>query len=189
MCGRYYRRSEKQEISERFRVGKVADFPLAPDYNIAPSTFQPIIRPDPETGERSLVQMRWGLIPAKIADPDGFKIYTTSNARSETILHKPIWKGPFLQSRCLIPIDGFYELGAAPLLAPAAAHRARGARTLRRRPRGPQEGPQAEGGREARLPLRDATRGAVRPRRPVLRVAATQGRHAPAARYLYHPDD
>jgi putative SOS response-associated peptidase YedK len=109
MCVRYYRRSEKQEIAERFRVRKVADFPLAPDYNIAPSTFQPIIRPDRETGERSLVQMRWGLIPAKIADPDGFKIYTTSNARSETLLDKPIWKGPFLHSRCLIPIDGFYE--------------------------------------------------------------------------------
>lgn len=116
MCGRYYRRSEKQEIAERFRAGKVYDFPLAPDYNIAPSTFQPIIRPDPDTGERALVQMRWGLIPAKIADPDGFKIYTTSNARSETILDKPIWKGPFLHSRCLIPIDGFYEWLQRPSL-------------------------------------------------------------------------
>jgi SOS response associated peptidase (SRAP) len=47
----------------------------------------------------------WGLIPAKVADPDSFKIYTTSNARAESILDKPIWKGPFQHSRCLIPVD------------------------------------------------------------------------------------
>jgi putative SOS response-associated peptidase YedK len=37
--------------------------------------------------------MRWGLIPAKLADPDAFKIFTTTNARAESILDKPIWKG------------------------------------------------------------------------------------------------
>jgi hypothetical protein len=30
--------------------------------------------------------MRWGFIPAKAADPDGFKIFSTTNARAETIL-------------------------------------------------------------------------------------------------------
>ena len=101
MCGRYYRRSDKQRIAEAFKVGKLPPgFELPPDYNIAPSTYQPIIRADAETGVRALVQMRWGLIPAKVADPDGFKIYTTSNARAETILDKPIWKEPFQHSRC-----------------------------------------------------------------------------------------
>jgi putative SOS response-associated peptidase YedK len=60
--------------------------------------------------------MRWGLVPARIADPDSFKIFTTSNARSEGILDKPIWKGPFQHSRCLIPIDGFYEWVQHPSL-------------------------------------------------------------------------
>jgi putative SOS response-associated peptidase YedK len=27
--------------------------------------------------------MRWGLVPAKIADPDSFKSFTTTNARAE----------------------------------------------------------------------------------------------------------
>jgi putative SOS response-associated peptidase YedK len=117
MCGRYYRRSDKQRIAEAFKVGKLPPgFELPPDYNIAPSTYQPIIRADAETGERVLVQMRWGLIPAKIADPDSFKIYTTSNARAESILDKPIWKGPFQHSRCLIPVDGFYEWLQRPSL-------------------------------------------------------------------------
>jgi hypothetical protein len=84
MCGRYYRRSDKQRIAEAFKLGRLPEgFELPPDWNIAPSTNQPIIRSDPETGEREMVLMRWGLVPAKIADPDSFKIFTTTNARAE----------------------------------------------------------------------------------------------------------
>lgn len=32
------------------------------DYNVAPTTFQPVIRASKETGERELVAMRWGPI-------------------------------------------------------------------------------------------------------------------------------
>jgi hypothetical protein len=117
MCGRYYRRSDKQRIAEAFKLGKLPpDFVLPPDYNIAPSTFQPVIRPAPETGERELVLMRWGLVPAKLADPDSFKTFSTTNARAESILDKPIWRGPFQHTRCLVPIDGFYEWLQRPSL-------------------------------------------------------------------------
>ena len=45
MCGRYYRRSDKQKIAEAFQLGKLPDgFVLPPDYNVAPTTFQPVIR-------------------------------------------------------------------------------------------------------------------------------------------------
>src|ERR1700683_1722235 len=102
MCGRYYRQSDKQKIAESFRVTKWApDVHLAPDYNIAPSTLQPIIRSSPEGGERQIGLMRWRLIPAKIGDPDAFKTFSTTNARAETILEKAIWKEPFQHSRCL----------------------------------------------------------------------------------------
>src|SRR5271155_4810359 len=87
-----------------------------PTNNIAPSTFQPILRSSPEDGEREVVLMRWGLIPAKVADPDAFKIFSTTNARAETILEKPIWKGPFQHSRCLVPVSGFYEWLQRPSL-------------------------------------------------------------------------
>src|SRR5271167_543035 len=84
MCGRYYRQSDKQKIAETFHVARWApDVHLAPDYNIAPSTFQPILRSSPEDGEREVVLMRWGLIPAKAADPDAFKTFSTTNARAE----------------------------------------------------------------------------------------------------------
>jgi putative SOS response-associated peptidase YedK len=85
MCGRYYRRSDKQCIADAFEIGKLPPgFELPPDYNIAPSTFQPVIRTDPETGERELTMMRWGLVPAKIAAPDSFKTFSTTNARAQS---------------------------------------------------------------------------------------------------------
>jgi putative SOS response-associated peptidase YedK len=92
------------------------DVQLAPDYNIAPSTYQPIIRFSPEDREREVVLMRWGLIPPKTADPEALKSFSTTNARAETILEKPIWRSPFLHSRCLVPLDGFYEWLQRPSL-------------------------------------------------------------------------
>jgi len=38
MCGRYYRRGDKQRMAEVFRLGKLPDdFVLPPDFNIAPT--------------------------------------------------------------------------------------------------------------------------------------------------------
>lgn len=55
MCGRYLRRSDKQRISEAFRLGQLPEeFPLQPDYNIAPATFQPVIRLNRDSGEREM---------------------------------------------------------------------------------------------------------------------------------------
>jgi hypothetical protein len=57
ICGRYYRRSDKQRIAEAFKLGRLPEgFELPPDWNIAPSTNQPVIRSDPETGEREMVR-------------------------------------------------------------------------------------------------------------------------------------
>jgi putative SOS response-associated peptidase YedK len=110
MCGRYYRRSDKQRIAEAFKVGKLPPgFILPPDYNVAPTTDQPIIRANRDTGERELTMMRWGLIPGSTADPDNFKTATTINARAEAVLQKGIWRYPFTHTRCLVPVDGFYE--------------------------------------------------------------------------------
>jgi putative SOS response-associated peptidase YedK len=48
MCGRYYRRSDKQAIAEHFRVrNDLTDLVLADwDYNVAPTTMQPVQRLD-----------------------------------------------------------------------------------------------------------------------------------------------
>jgi putative SOS response-associated peptidase YedK len=110
MCGRYYRRSDKQRIAEAFRLGQLPDgFVLPPDFNVAPSTFQPIVRQSRETGDRELVMMRWGLLPYFAKSPADFKAFSTINAKAETVTSKAMWRGPFERRRCLVPADGFYE--------------------------------------------------------------------------------
>jgi putative SOS response-associated peptidase YedK len=45
MCGRYYIKPQKQEIAERMCEKKVFDEPFLSNFNIAPTMFQPIVRP------------------------------------------------------------------------------------------------------------------------------------------------
>ena len=111
MCGRYLRRSDKQRIAEAFHLGKLPDdFVLPPwDYNVAPTTYQPVIRNSRHTGERELVMMRWGLVPHFAKSLADFKGLATINARAETLQTTAMWRLPFERRRCLIPADGFYE--------------------------------------------------------------------------------
>ncbi|MGA2890996.1 MAG: SOS response-associated peptidase family protein [Terracidiphilus sp.] len=69
MCGRYGRRADKQRIAEWMQAhntGVFDDSYFAPSYNVAPQSFQPVVRLNLETGERELTVMRWGLIPSWI---------------------------------------------------------------------------------------------------------------------------
>ena len=111
MCGRYGRRADKQRIAEWFQTHNTDVFndpePLPPSYNIAPQTFQPVVRLDPETGERELTFMRWGLVP--FWSKDGTAAFNTINAKSETVATSPAYREPWKRRRCLVPADWFYE--------------------------------------------------------------------------------
>jgi putative SOS response-associated peptidase YedK len=110
MCGRYYRRSDKQRIAEAFKLGKLPDgFVLPPDYNVAPTSFQPVIREQRDARERELVMMRWGLVPNFAKSLADFKGMSTINAKAETLSTSATWRVPFQRRRCLVPADGFYE--------------------------------------------------------------------------------
>jgi putative SOS response-associated peptidase YedK len=119
MCGRYYSRREKDEIAAYFRGEVVFKEPLAPNFNIAPTTFQPAVRLNRD-GAREMVLLRWGLLPFFAKNPEEYKPFSTFNARTETILEalktdpkkgaRPsAWREPMKKRRCLIPADGFYE--------------------------------------------------------------------------------
>ena len=97
MCGRYYRRSDKQRIADAYRLGEIPFDLVLPDwdFNIAPTTFQPVIRSDKATGARELVPMRWGLVPfftEKLSDVKGI---STINAKAEAVETSPTWRAPF----------------------------------------------------------------------------------------------
>ena len=111
MCGRYVRRSDKQRLAEHFRAKlNPPELPMSDaDYNVAPTTHQPIIRQSKETGNRELILARWGLVPFFTKDLTDVKGLSTINARSETITKAPTWREPFKKRRCLVPVSGFYE--------------------------------------------------------------------------------
>ena len=111
MCGRYVRRSDKQKIAEHFHAKpSPPDLPMpGADYNVAPTTHQPIIRQSKETGERELILARWGLVPFFTKDLKEIKGLATINARAETIATSRTWREPMKKRRCLIPVNAFYE--------------------------------------------------------------------------------
>lgn len=111
MCGRYLRRSDKQRTAEAFHTrNDISTLAMPPtDYNIAPSTFQPVIRESRDEGIRELVMMRWGLVPFFTKELSDIKGVSTINAKAETIRTSPTWREPFKKRRCLVPAGGFYE--------------------------------------------------------------------------------
>ena len=111
MCGRYVRRSAKQKIAEWFHAeGNLSDLPMPEaDYNVAPTTHQPIVRQSRETGNREIVLARWGLVPFFTEDLASVKGLSTINARAETITSAKTWREPVKKRRCLIPANAFYE--------------------------------------------------------------------------------
>lgn len=111
MCGRYARRSDKQRLAEWFHAEQEVGELAVPDcdYNIAPTTYQPIVRDSRETGRRKLVVARWGLVPFFIKDMKELKTMSTINARAETITTAGMWLEPVRKRRCLVPADAFYE--------------------------------------------------------------------------------
>ena len=103
MCGRYTLTSSPAVLAEAFEVDAPAD--LRPRYNVAPTTLVPCVRVD--EGHRHIVWLRWGLIPVWAKDTSiGTRMI---NARIETLVEKPAFKGLLDKRRCLVLSDGFYE--------------------------------------------------------------------------------
>jgi len=100
MCGRFTLRSPDRIKFELKRRANALLF--LPRFNIAPS--QEVLTVMSDGGERTLLAVRWGLIPSWSKEPKGI-----INARSETLSEKPSFSESFEHRRCLIPADGFYE--------------------------------------------------------------------------------
>jgi putative SOS response-associated peptidase YedK len=107
MCGRDRRTTREEELARIYRIPIPSQPDLPISYNIAPSQEVLAIRLNPETKQRSLDRLRWGLVPYWAKDEKiGFK---TINARAETIDTAHSFRSAFKKRRCLIPADGFYE--------------------------------------------------------------------------------
>ncbi|MDQ2802251.1 MAG: SOS response-associated peptidase [Pseudomonadota bacterium] len=106
MCGRFANDLPPELVARIF--GTRNPLPnLAPNWNTAPSQDALVVRRHPDTGERSLDALQWGLLPSWTKDPAHAK--RPINARSETVAQLPTFRGAFAKRRAIIPMRAFYE--------------------------------------------------------------------------------
>lgn len=105
MCGRFAITLPNDAMAQLFQAAPANDLPDVPNFNVCPTNnIHSVISGE---GGRRLVSMRWGFIPTWYKTPvDGPLLI---NARSETIATKPAFSMACRQTRCLIPVSGFYE--------------------------------------------------------------------------------
>ena len=103
MCGRYTLTTPLEALRHLFDFAESPNF--APRYNIAPTQTVPVVRVG--EGRRSLVMMRWGLLPSWAKDMS--MAARMINARAETVANKPAFRAAFRARRCLVPADGYFE--------------------------------------------------------------------------------
>ena len=111
MCGRYARTQGADEIFSAFDLqSNEVDNSLPLNWNIAPTNEIYIIR-----GARSLTTASWGLIAPWMSDNAAARASQSHaiNARSESIHEKPTFRDAFRRTRCIIPVNGYYEWATA----------------------------------------------------------------------------
>lgn len=102
MCGRMTLTTDDYDSVARELEAVVSDElrrEFRPRYNVAPADRHWIL--SHEDGGRQLGGATWGFF----RDDGGLVV----NARSERVGHSPLYRVPFLRSRCLVVADGFYE--------------------------------------------------------------------------------
>lgn len=109
MCGRFVVGSSGSELVGVLRVDVIGDDLPAPSYNVAPTDRVAIVldsaKTEPPT--RRLEAARWGLVPSWSKDPGiGAK---ASNARSEEVEDKPMFRQALIARRAIVPASGYYE--------------------------------------------------------------------------------
>lgn len=106
MCGRYLLARPVADIARHFEsANPTPNHP--PSWNIAPTQDGLVLRRHPQTGDRHLDVLRWGLVPRWAKDACGAA--RLMNARADGIAAKPSFRDAFARRRCLVPMDGFYE--------------------------------------------------------------------------------
>jgi putative SOS response-associated peptidase YedK len=106
MCGRFASTLPLEQIARMFGI-QVPLPNLAPNWNVAPTHLTPVVRRHPDTGERHLDLLTWGLVPHFTKDLKACK--RPMNARAETVASSGMFRGALASRRCLVPADAFYE--------------------------------------------------------------------------------
>jgi len=106
MCGRYKLATPAEILRDVFGFIERPNLPAR--YNIAPTQEAPVVRQRRQPkGERTVQNLRWGLIPSWAKDA---KIASSLiNARAESLASRPAFAKALRQRRCAVLADGFYD--------------------------------------------------------------------------------
>jgi len=111
MCGRITQKSGLGTLGLGVvSVSLLEDVVPTPRYNGAPGQEHWVIRQHPETGQRSIDRLWWGLIPHWCKDRTGGR--KPINAKAETVASLPSFREAYERRRCLLPVDNFFEWNA-----------------------------------------------------------------------------
>jgi len=98
---------EIETLRDRFHLPAGVPKGVKASYNISPTQIAPVVVM--RDGVRVLERMKWGFIPHRAKDANSVFRYKTFVARSEDTFDKTTWQHAIRFSRCLIPVNGFYE--------------------------------------------------------------------------------
>jgi putative SOS response-associated peptidase YedK len=111
MCGRFASQIPPDAMRAIFQTLNAVPN-IAPTWNLAPTQPAMVVRRHPETSDRHLDLLRWGVIPHFTKDLKAAR--KPINARSETAAASGMFRGALAQRRCLVPASAFYEWKAMP---------------------------------------------------------------------------
>ena len=110
MCGRFALATPVHELAAALEAEPLSDLtPFKPSWNVAPQMHVPVVTQVGIEGQddvpRHVRLMRWGFRPswAKASNREPI------NARSETMLEKPMFRAAAQRRRGVLPADGWYE--------------------------------------------------------------------------------
>ena len=115
MCGRFALATPLHELASEMETEPLSDLtPFKPSWNVAPQTDVPVATQvgveSHQEVPRHFRLMRWGFRPswAKASNREPI------NARSETMLEKPMFRAAAERRRGVLPADGWYEWMTTP---------------------------------------------------------------------------
>ena len=111
MCGRFVAHLPADAIRALFRTSNPPPN-HQPSWNVAPTQAAMAVRLHPDTGERHLDLLQWGLVPHFTKDLKTAR--KPINARSETADSSRMFQGALERRRCVVPADAFYEWRVMP---------------------------------------------------------------------------
>ena len=100
-----------RELYELYRLSSPTSN-FQPRYNVCPTTDVDVVVRGGD--DRTLMAMRWGIIPNWWSKSLKEMRLATFNARAETVATKAMFRESFQLRRCLMPVSGYYEWHDTP---------------------------------------------------------------------------